>query len=144
VNVQKLRVRVNVHGQVDVAVPHRGLSRPRRYPAFAQVSPKRGAEGVNVERPAPVVHFNNSRQLQVPVEDANQLGRDGENRHVRRQAGWDRLPEFLGLPLESFERLGEPLPEIGCQVGTDRDGVALPTLFVGGLQLGESVRAIEA
>jgi hypothetical protein len=54
-HVEQLRVGVRVHRQVQRAMSHRGLSRPRRDSALAQVRAERVPQAVNVERPAALV-----------------------------------------------------------------------------------------
>jgi hypothetical protein len=68
-DIHQARVGVDVHGQVDLAVPHRRLCRPRRHAALAQQRPEGVPQGVNVEHTPSVIPLDPGG-FQVAVEDS--------------------------------------------------------------------------
>ncbi|HZT83462.1 MAG TPA: hypothetical protein VFA26_24745 [Gemmataceae bacterium] len=142
-HVEQLRVGVHVHRQVQRRVPHGGLCNPRRHPAFAQVRAESVPQGVNVEGPAAVVALRDAGKAQVAVEDLHQLDGNGEQRGLGRQPGGDRGAGLAGFLLQPAQLVGEPVAQVRCEVGPEREVVALPALFVPRVQRQEGNRAVE-
>lgn len=68
-HVQQSWVRVNIHGEVDARMPHRGLCDAGSDSRHAQHRAERMPQSVNVDRASPVVTLWDSRHLQVTVEN---------------------------------------------------------------------------
>ena len=81
-SVEQPRIGVDVHRQVDLAVPQRRLSRAWSNAPFAQQRPERVPQGVNVDGSPAFVPLGDASRQQVPVEDANESLRDGEQRSL--------------------------------------------------------------
>ena len=79
-SVEQPRIGVDVHRQVDLAVPQRGLSRAWSYAPFAQQRPERVTQGVNVDGSPAFVPLGNASGSQVTVENPNEPLRHGEER----------------------------------------------------------------
>ncbi|HUQ70859.1 MAG TPA: hypothetical protein VM165_15120 [Planctomycetaceae bacterium] len=79
-HIKQLWVGVGVHRQVDAGVTHRGLGGSRRHASLAEQRPERMPQGVDVERPAPLVCLVDPSRLKVTVKDAHQPGGNGEQR----------------------------------------------------------------
>jgi hypothetical protein len=114
-------------------VPHRRLGGPRSNPSFADQRPERVPQGANVQGPAPVIILGNAREAQVTVEDLAQLVRHVEQRGSGRQPDRDRGASLTGFLLQPGKLVGQPLPQVRGEIVADRDFVALPVLFVGGV-----------
>src|SRR5262245_47311592 len=85
-HVEQGGVGVDVHGQVDLAVPHGGLGGSRGNTALAHQAAERVPQGVYVEGPASLVSLRNGSQFEVAVEDLAQLVRYLEGRRTRGPA----------------------------------------------------------
>jgi hypothetical protein len=110
VNVQQLRVGVNVHRQRNVAVAHRRLRGTRRHAPLAEQRPERRAQGVNNHRPAALVALGDPGQLQIAVEYAAHPRRHVEQQRLGRQAQRQRFAVFAGLLLQPLQLAGQPAP----------------------------------
>src|SRR5262249_5222469 len=112
-HVEQLRVRVNAHRQLDVAVTHRGLRRPRGNPPLAEQRPEGSPQGVDIEGRAALVALGDAGKLQVAVKDALQAARYGEEGRIGRQPGGDRTAGLAGFLLELVQLVGEPVAQVG-------------------------------
>jgi hypothetical protein len=113
---------------------HRGLSGSQGDAPLAQERSECGSQGVNVEGSVSLVALGDSRKRQVPVENANQSGRHGEDGEAGRETGRDWLAKAVGVGLERRQHVVEPLAQVGRQVRTDHNAVPLPVLFVRGVE----------
>jgi len=142
-HVKQARIGVDSHRQLEVAVPHGRLCRSRSNPALTQQRAERRSQGVNVEDAPPVVSLGDAGQLQIAVQDADQTGGHDEHGRIGRQSSGDRLAAFQALGLETFQLVGQPLPQVGGEIVPERDGVPFPVLFVGGVEGGEGNRPVK-
>jgi hypothetical protein len=74
---------------------------------------------MHVERPAAFVALGKPGRSQVPIEDANQTGRYGEDEGIGGQPCRNRLAPAQGFRLERVELVGEPVLQVFRQVGPD-------------------------
>ena len=79
-SVEQPRIGVDVHRQVDLAVPQRGLSRAWSNAPFAQQRPECVPQGVNVDGSPTFVPLGDASGSQVTVENSNEPLRHGEQR----------------------------------------------------------------
>ncbi|HKI36282.1 MAG TPA: hypothetical protein VKA46_30775 [Gemmataceae bacterium] len=143
-HVEQGRVGVHVHGQVDLAVTHRGLSGPRHHPALAEQRPEGVTQGVNVEGPAAVVALRDAGELQVAVENLAELVRHVEERGIGRKPGRDRGAGPAGFLLQPAKLIGEPAAQVRGEVVPQWDVVPLPVLLIGGVEGDERHGVIKA
>ena len=133
-NVEKLRIGVDVRREARVGMPHRGLSRPQGHAPFAQEGAEGCAKCMHVERPAALVALGDAGRSQVAVEDVDQTGRNVEDEGIGGQPRRDRLAPAQGFRLERGELVGEPVLQVFRQVGPDDDAVPFPVLLVVGVE----------
>ncbi len=124
-------------------MPHRRLRRPQGHAATAQEGAEGRPKGVDIERPAPVVPFRDSRRTQVPVEDADQPRRHVEDGGFRGKVGRQGLATAASYRLKSGKTVGEPGAKVFRQVGADDDAVPFPALLVGGVEVNVRNRGVE-
>src|SRR4051812_11165151 len=110
--VKQARVGVDVHGQIDRAMPHRRLSGPRVDAPLAEKCTERVPERMNIDGPAAVIFLRNPRRFQVAVKATNQLDRNGEYRRVGRQPQRDWPPRRPGLLLRGPELVTQPSAKV--------------------------------
>jgi hypothetical protein len=87
-HIEKGRVGINAHGEVNLAVPHGSLCRPWRNPALAQQRSEGVPQGVNVEDSPPVIALGNAGKAKVPIENLAQLVRNVENLGIGQPRPW--------------------------------------------------------
>jgi hypothetical protein len=145
-HVQQLRVGVDVHRQLNVAVPHGGLRRPGGNPALAKQRPEGVPQGVNVQGPAAVValvddplaaHLHpagDAGRNQVAIQNLHQPARHVEKRGLRGQPGRDRGAGLAGFLLQPGQLVGEPVAQVRGEVIPQGDIVPLPVLLIGGVE----------
>jgi hypothetical protein len=110
VDVQELRIGVDVGGQARVAVPHGGLGRAERDAPAAEQGAEGGPESVDVECSPSLIPLGDTSRIQVAVEDPDESGGDGEEERVAWEAGRDGLAEPTGISLEGGKLIGHPTP----------------------------------
>ena len=78
VNVEQLRICVDVHRHVDLAVSHRSLRCARRNTAFAQQCSDGMPKSVNINCSSPFISLGDAGGKQIPIENPDQTRRNPE------------------------------------------------------------------